>query len=250
MIRTLIIDDEEKNRTAIAALVAKHCPELDIVGEAASAEEGYRKIEQLAPHLVLLDVKMPGHSGFALLKRFEQIDFEVIFITAYDRYAIHAFEFNAVDYIMKPVSVTKLQIAVGRALERIKTKNNSELVMHFIQSLSDRDEALQKLSVHHNDRVVFIIVAEICSIESKTDTTTISLQDGKHYYSSKDLVKFEQVLEGNGNFIRINKSVIINIRHIKSYSKSETCTIEMITSQTFDVSKRRKHEILQKLKNV
>lgn len=248
MISTLIIDDEEKNRAAIAALLEKHCPGLQIVGQAASADEGYRKIEQLKPHLVLLDVKMPGHSGFAMLKRFKQIDFEVIFITAHDRYAIHAFEFNAVDYILKPVSVIKLQAAVQKAINRIKSKSNNEMVMHFVHCLSDKEETLQKISVHHNGNVIFLMVDEICSVETKTDTTIINMLDGKHYYSSKDLLKFEQLLEGIDMFIRINKSVIINIKHLKSYSKSETCIIEMKNGQSFEVSKRRKHDILGKLK--
>lgn len=247
MISALIIDDETHNRENLRELLTQYCKELKVPDEAGSAEEAYKKIQQDKPQLIFLDIKMPGKSGFELLKLFPEIDFEVIFVTAFDRYAIRAFEFGAVGYILKPIDVTKLKKAVDKAVERIKQNQGNQVMLHFVKTLSDSNEMLSRFQVHHNGKVVFIEVANISFIESKEDSTILTLSDNTHYYSSKDLVKYETVLENAGNFIRINKSVILNSDCIRSYTKGEPCFIEMKTGQTFEVSRRRKSEILKRL---
>jgi two-component system LytT family response regulator len=247
MISTLIVDDEGHNRDNLRTLLKLHCPELKITGEAASSDEAFQEIKNHAPQLVFLDIKMPGKSGFELLKMFQEIRFEVVFVTAFDRYAIKAFEFGAVGYILKPIDVSKLKKTVEKAIEKIKLNTHNNVVLHFVKTLSDANGLLNKFPVHHNDKVVFIEVADISFIEAKEDSTVLTLFDNSHYYSSKDLGKYETVLEGAGNFIRINKSVILNTDYIKSYSKGEPCCIELKTGQSFEVSRRRKAEILKKL---
>ncbi len=248
MINCVIIDDEEGNRSALQTLISKHCPEIHVSGQAENADDGYKKILDLKPQLIFLDVKMPGKSGFDLLKRFSIIDFEVIFISAFDKYAIRAFDFNAVAYILKPVSVVKLISAVSNARERIDLKSGTELVMHFIKTLSDKDELLNKFSLHHNGKVIFVNISDIAFIQTLENNTILNLSDNSHYYSSKDLAKFEDVLQNTENFIRVSKAVIINTNYIKSYSKGEVCLIEMKCGQVFEVSRRRKTEILKRLK--
>jgi|JI7StandDraft_1071085.scaffolds.fasta_scaffold126662_1 two-component system LytT family response regulator len=248
MITALIVDDEENNRTVLEILIKKHCPMISLIGKAASADEAVEMINRLQPKLLLLDVKMKSKTGFDLLRMFDKIDFEVVFVTAHDNFAVTAFEFNAVGYVLKPVDVDKLKIAVDKAIERIKSKRDVDVVMHFINTLSEKNELVNKFSVHHNGKVVFISVSEISFIQTSGNNTILNMIDNAHYYSSKDLARFEEVLRVRDNFLRINKSVIINIDHLKSYSKGETCYLEMKSGQSFEVSRRRKTDIIKKLK--
>lgn len=248
MISCLIIDDEESNRNVLRTLLGKNCPDIKLLDEAANADDAFVKINTYKPQLIFLDIMMPKKSGFDLLKMFPSIDFEVIFVTAYDNYAVSAFEFNALDYILKPISAQKLIKAVEKGIQKINSNSHGESILHFVGSLSDKNDLVSKFSVHHHGKVIFVEVSEIAFIEAKEDNTILTLLDNSHYYSSKNLVKYESVLEGSGNFIRINKSVIINKNLIKSYSKGEPCIIELKTGQVFEVSRRRKAEILKNLK--
>jgi len=248
MIPTLLVDDEVHNRNVLRSLISSHCPGLEIIDEASTADEAFLKINMLKPALVFLDIKMQKKSGFDLLRMFTEINFEVVFVTAFDRYAIKAFEFGALGYILKPIDSRKLTNAVAKAVERIRSNESNNMALHFIKTLSDTNDLLSRLPVHHHDKVIFINVPDISFIEAKEGHTTLTLFDNTHYFSSKDLVKYEAVLEGAGNFIRISKSVIINTHYIKSYSKGEPCIIEIKTGQTFEVSRRRKTEILKILK--
>lgn len=248
MITALIVDDEGSNRQMLQMLLRDHCPVIGTIHEAADIETAYSQIITLRPELVFLDIRLPGKSGFDLLKMFTRIDFEVVFVTAYDRYAIRAFEFNAIDYIIKPISVPRLLNAMDRVVERMKTSTRSELVLHFVKTITDGNELSQKLSVHDKDKVRIIDVSEIASIKTEQDHTTITLVNKARYYSSKDLVKFESLLQGMPNFIRITKSVIVNVFMIKSYSKGEPFVIELKNDEVFEVSRRRKSEVLKHVK--
>lgn len=250
MIPSLIIDDETHNRTFLRTLLTEHCPCIHIIDEAANAEEGFAKIKRLQPQLVFLDIKMREKSGFSLLKMFNEINFEVIFVSAYNKYAIRAFEFNAVGYILKPIDIDKLIKVVAKAAERIKTNTNNDLALHFIQTISEENDLVNKFSVHHNGKVIFIHVSEISFIEARLENSMLTLSNGSHYHSSKNLAQFEAVLSETANFIRINKSVIINTNDIRSYSKGELCIIDMNSGHSFEVSRRRKSEILKKLKEI
>ena len=134
MITALIIDDEENNRIVIRTVLQKYCPEIRVLGEAEGVEQAFILINQFKPKLVLLDINMKPKDGFDLLKMFSKISFEVIFITAHDNFAMKAFEFNAVDYVMKPIESSKLKLAIDKAKERIVSKQGSNLVMHFIKT--------------------------------------------------------------------------------------------------------------------
>lgn len=247
MITALIIDDEENNRNVLETLLNKHCSDITVVGEADNAGDAFLKINQYKPRLVFLDINMPQKGGFDLLKMFPKIDFEVIFVTAHDNYALKAFEFNAIDYIVKPIDKSKLIRAVEKATGRIATNYTDDLVLHFVKTLSDKNELLNKFSVHRNGKVFFINVSEISFIETIDGKTKLNLFDNSQYFSSKDIGRFEDVLQNMANFVRINKQVIINVDFIGGYSKGEICIIDMKSGQFFEASRRRKTEILKKL---
>lgn len=248
MITSLIVDDELHNRNVLQTLLSKYCPEIKVLGEADNAAEAFFKIIEQKPQLVFLDIKMPGKSGFDLLKLFKEIDFEVIFVSAFDEYAIKAFEFNALDYILKPIDYVKLERAVNKAITKIKGNGKDNTILHFVKTLADKDDLINKFSIHHNGKVVFINVNDVEFIEAKTDFCELYLKDSSRYTSSKDLKLFEDVLSEAGNFIRISRSVIINTNYLKGYTKGEVCIIELTSGNHFEVSRRKKTEIISKLK--
>jgi len=250
MITAIIVDDEIHNRNVLQTLLKKYCPEIKVLDEADSAPEAFFKIVEQKPQLIFLDIKMPGKSGFDLLKLFREIDFEVIFVSAFDEYAIKAFEFNALDYILKPIDYVKLTKAVGKAVTKIKSQGKDDTMLHFVKTLADKDDLISKFSLHHNGKVVFVNVSDIEFIEAKTDFCELYLKDGFRYTSSKDLKLFEDILTEAGNFIRISRSVIINTNFIRGYTKGEVCIIELGSGHHFEVSRRKKTEIIGKLKAI
>jgi two-component system, LytTR family, response regulator len=250
MITAIIIDDEAHNRNVLRTLLQKHCPDIKVLDEAESAAEAFFKVIEQKPQLLFLDIKMPGKSGFDLLKLFKEIDFEVIFVSAFDEYAIKAFEFNALDYILKPIDYVKLTKAVSKAVAKIKTHDKDDTVLHFVKTLADKNDLISKFSVHHNGKVVFVNVNDVEFIEAKTDFCELYLKDGSHYTSSKDLKLFEDVLAEAGNFIRVNRSVIVNTNYLKGYTKGEVCIIELVSGHHFEVSRRKKTEIIGKLRSI
>ena len=139
MIKTIIIDDEIANRTVLDSFLKKYCPKIDVVGFAENADDAYQLILDEQPDLIFLDIKMPNKSGFDLLKMFDEINFNIIFLTAYDEYAIKAFEFNAIDYILKPIDSQKLIKSVAKVEKVIQLKINSNII-HFIKSIDEKNE--------------------------------------------------------------------------------------------------------------
>lgn len=251
MIKAIIVDDEAANRNVLRTLLSKHCTHIKVLEEADNAEAAFEQINKHKPDLVFLDVRMPVRNGFDLLRMFDKINFEIIFVSAFNEYAISAFEFNALDYILKPIDYIKLVKAVAKATDKLsKRDQQNEQILHFIKTLDEKNELVSKFSVHHNDKVIFINIAEIVYIKSKSDFCVLCTKDGEKYTSSKDLKQYDDVLQQAGNFIRINKSVIISSDFIKSYTKSEPCIIELKSGETFEVSRRKKTEINLQLKKL
>jgi len=247
MVTAIIVDDEAHNRNVLKILLEKHCPSVRITGEAGDAEEAFGKIHSLKPQLVFLDVKMPGKSGFDLLRMFTGIDFEVIFVSAFNEFAIPAFDFNALGYILKPIDYSKLISVVERAIAKVIADINNDNIIHFVQSIERTTDLLSKIAVHHRGRVVFLDLAEVVTVESKSESCLICMADQAHYVSTKDLKLFEGMLGGMKNFVRISKSVIVNTNYIRSYTKGEPCIIEMKNGNTYEVSRRKKKEVKDRI---
>jgi two-component system LytT family response regulator len=250
MVSALIVDDEKHNVVMLQSLLKENCPDITILDTAHNADTAYEKINSLKPQLVFLDIKMTGKSGFDLLRQFSGINFEVIFVSAYNEYAITAFEFNALGYILKPIDYVALQKTVNKAISIINARDtiNNHEIAQFIKTLEDKGDRINKILVHHNDKVVLLNVRDFVYIEGKTDYCEINLNDKSHYTSSKELKKFEDLLNEIGSFIRINKSIIVNTDYIKSYTKGEICEITVSTGQVFEVSRRKKTDIISLLK--
>lgn len=247
-IKAVLIDDEVSNRLVLNSLLKRYCPIIEVIGEATSALDGVNVINELQPDLVFLDVKMPIHTGFDMLRMFDEIPFRVVFITAHDEFAIQAFEFNAIDYLLKPVDYTKLVKAVDKVALNIQQNKWTDSVQ-FVKSLDEKSQQLKSISFHGKDKVTLVNIDKISFIQADRNYCDVITETNDRYVSTKTLAEYEVMLGPYSNFLRINKSVIINIDYIKEYSKGSVCFIHMLHGEEeMEVSRRKKGEILQYIK--
>lgn len=248
-IKAIIVDDEKNSRDVLKSLLDSWEDELDITLEASNVEEAYHLINTHHPELIFLDIQMPKANGFSLLKRFEELPFEIIFVTSYDKYAINAIKFSALDYLLKPVEIEDLNQAVKKALLTIKKKNTSQLqVINLINSINEEQKE-RKIAVHSGEKVKLIHCSQIAYIEGDRRYCQLYTVEGERFTLAKYLKDFEEYFGDNSDLVRISKSHIINTAHIKEYSKGEPFIIVLTTGATFETSRRKKADILDKLKN-
>ncbi len=249
VIKVIIIDDEEHNRYVLESLLAKYCPYVRCIAQADSADTAYELINIHKPDLIFLDIKMPKKSGFDLLKMFNEINFEVIFVSAFDEYAITAFEFNALGYILKPIDYEKLIQSVEKAGKKIALNQHNDSVLHFVKTIEDQNDLITKINFHHGGKVILVPINDIVAVEAFDNNCEVTLKNNDRLFSSKSLKVFESLLNQFDYFIRVHKSVIINVNELHSYSKHDICIITMKNGKEYEVSRRKKHEVLEKIKH-
>jgi two-component system LytT family response regulator len=244
----LIVDDEEDSRSVIRKLLKSFCPQVKVVGEASNITSAYEMILQLSPEVVFLDIQMPGGNGFSLLKKFTKIPFETIFVTSYDKYAIEAIKLSALHYLMKPVEVDDLIEAVERLENTVMQKDLRQEQMINVIFNMDSKELEKRMAVHFNDRVKLLLLSDITHMEGERNYTTIHTVQNEKYNSAKNLGEFEEMLEESPQFFRIGKGCIINLNHVKAYTKGEPCTITLSGDLSFEISRRKKQAFLERFK--
>lgn len=249
-ISAIIVDDEKNSRIVLNNLLSNFCPAVQVIGEAASADEAYGIISEQHPDLVFLDIQMPTGNGFTLLQKFQQVPFEVVFITSYDEYAINAIKFNALDYLLKPVVIEELKEAVRKAVERLQDKSQRIASMQNLIHNIDKDILDQRISFHKNDQVRYIAVRNISHVRSDGNYSIVVTDQNETFSSSKTLKEYDDYLSAFPGFIRVHRNCLINVRELKSYSKGEPCIITMENGETIEVSRRKKQEVLEALRLV
>lgn len=245
-ITSIIVDDEQSSRLVLSHLLEKFCPEIDIVGEAANIEQAYHCIVERKPDLVFLDIHMPTGNGFELLKKFEKIPFDVIFVTSHDQFVINAIRFSALDYLLKPVEVSDLQMAVKRVVSKFSEKLTS--APNLVNLLYNLDEEEKKIALHDQRKVRFVNVSDIMYFEGDINYTIVVSRTGGKFTVAKTLKAFEELLADIPFFIRVNKSYLVNANAISDYTSKEPCIISLQNGKEIEISRRRKQEILSYLK--
>lgn len=234
-INCLIIDDEQPARDLLREYI-EHEPELNIVGEATKGKEAVEMIDNLRPELIFLDVQMPGMNGFDVLDDITHDPF-VIFTTAYDQYAIKAFEKNAVDYLLKPIDQERFRLAVKRAVERMKLEQNN--VGELLRSLKTENKTSydSHLFVQKSEKLINLPVEEIIFLEASGDYTILTTPTDQ-FVSSSGIGKLEEILNPE-TFIRVHRSTIININFLKEIEKhfNGGMMVKMTTGKSFPVSR-------------
>ena len=243
MINALIVDDEPKNIRILQGLLDKSCPDVTIVGEAISAETAIPLIRDKNPDLVFLDIEMPYGNAFDLLDKIMPVNFEIIFITAFDDYTLKAFKYSALDYLLKPVSIDELKIAVFKAKERIRFKNINAQLQNLVFNINKTNASLQKIALPCNDGLVFVLLSEIIRFEAKGGYTHVYVSNNQKYISSRIIKDYEELLPED-IFFRIHNSHIINLNFVKKYHKGRGGMIEMADNAMIEVAIRRKDEFL------
>lgn len=249
MIKAVIVDDELSNRNVLKKLLEKFCPDIAVVGEAGNIESGYQVIKDQEPDLVFLDIQMPNGNGFSLLKKFEPVMFQIVFVTSYDQYAISAIKFNALDYLLKPIEIDELKAAVQKAKKRISEKDDHST--QIINLINNSTEALHEhnISIHNKGKVKFIKLKELVYAEASVNYSDLYLVSGERIVTTKTLKEMEDILEGSNLFLRINKSCLVNVGFIDSYNKQEPYILTLKNGKEFEISRRRKQEVAARLKN-
>jgi two-component system LytT family response regulator len=248
MVNAILIDDEQLSRDALRKSLELFCPGIKIVSEAGSADEGKTQIETLNPQLVFLDIAMPVKNGFELLKSFDRINFEIIFVTAHDAYTIQAIRYSAVDYILKPFDENDLVNAVERAQRKIQDKSGHINISTFLHNVIQRlpNDQMQ-LCVASTKGFQIIKINDIVCCEAQNSYTIFHLFDNQQVVSSKPIGDYELLLQ-DACFVRIHKSWLVNMKHIKEYRKGEGGIVIMINNKELEVARRKKEHFITELK--
>ncbi|OWP82258.1 DNA-binding response regulator [Flavobacterium covae] len=220
----IIIDDEKRARLNLSILLKEYCPEINIIAECENLPEGVKSIRKNKPDLIFLDIEMPGHSGLELLDFFDEneINFKIIFTTAYQEYAIQAFKFSAIDYLLKPINPKELVDATTRFSKEKEKINNYQILKENL-----KEDTFRKIAVPSGNSLVFIEINDILFIKGEGAYSEISFTNNDKLLVSRNLKNFEDIICEQKNFIRIHKSFILNTNYIKSYNKSDGGSIEI-----------------------
>jgi two-component system, LytTR family, response regulator len=248
-LQTVLVDDEPRGINTMQSLLEMNCPDVDIIGRYTNADEAVEGINQLHPQLIFLDIAMPVKSGFQMLKEIEELNFEVIFVTAHNKYMLDAFHFSAIDYLLKPIDDDLLIDAVTRASKRIIDKTGTKHLQNLINSLElGKVGQDMKLCIPSIKGFVVVDLNTILFADSCGNYTNFYFTDKQVICSSKPLHDYEQILH-DSNFIRIHKSCLVNLKHIKEYVRGEGGSVILSNGNKLDVSRRRKEEFLHRMKS-
>ena len=217
-IKAIIVDDEESARDVLQNLLVRFCPEVDLIAKCENVPQAVDVIKKENPDLVFLDIEMPNYAGYELVNFFDTVNFDIIFVTAYDQYAIRAFEIAAIDYLLKPIDIERLKLAVKRAKLQRNSSEQSQRLALLGNTLETKQ--IKNIIVHDKGQQHLVALEDIIAIEALESYCTIYTHDKKHTVS-KNLKHFETLLIPAPKFIRVHKSWIINRDSIKHYSKSD-----------------------------
>jgi len=244
MISAVIVDDEKRAIQILKDSLLQDFPDIRILGVAQSAAEAYSIITELKPDLVFLDVAMPQESGFDLLNKLPTLDFEIIFVTAFDQYAIDAFKFCAIGYILKPIQRKELNLAVLRAIKLITEKQETNRNKLLLQNLVTPGSQTNRIGIPSQEGLEFVSIQEIIRCEGVQRCTKVIFKERKTLISSYNLGEFKRLLEDYG-FFSVHKSHLVNMEHVIRYVKEGF--VELSDQANIPVARRKRQEFLQYL---
>ncbi|MBL4703754.1 MAG: response regulator transcription factor [Flavobacteriales bacterium] len=243
MIDAVIIDDEELSRNTLKQLLNKFIREVNVIGEADSVESGVLLLGKTNPNVVFLDINLKDGTGFDILEMCDDISFEVIFVTAYDEFAIKAFQFAAIDYLLKPIRMVLLKDAV----KKINNRNGQDVknrLNHLIDEINSEKQTAKRITIPTANGFEVLLINQIVRCQSDGNYTLFYLDEKTSFLSSKTLKEYSDLLETCG-FLRIHRSHIINLDHVKRYVKGKGGEVVMADGAIVPVSRERKEDLLK-----
>jgi two-component system, LytTR family, response regulator len=243
-IKTILVDDEANNLAFLKSLLDEHCSNIEIIETTTDPNDGLLMIQELKPQLVFMDIDMPGMTGFELLKKLEPLNFEVIFVTAYNQYALEAFEYNAVGYVTKPIVTEKLIAAVEKASKKIADHKYTEHIFSLLENVQQKNNT-DKIALPTMQGLQFVKIEQINYCESNGNYTQFYLTDKSKILVSRQLGEYEKLLPTD-TFVRIHDKHLINLSCIKEYIKGNGGEVILEDGARLTVAARRKEELLSR----
>lgn len=242
-LRTIVVDDEPDARGFITSIAAEYCPDVDIVGTAGDIREGVERIRELKPDLVFLDVEMPHGTGFDLLTEFPGKDFDVIFITAFNHYAIQAIRFSAVDYILKPININEFIDAVNKVVKKraVSADRGNDNIRTLLENL--RTGMPSRLAIPTSDGMEYVNPKEIIRLEAERSYSWFFMTGNRKILVSRHLKEFQELLDDR-YFFRPHNSHLINLKYVKKFIRRDGGYIEMLDGAQIPVSRTRRELFL------
>jgi len=244
MIRTIIIEDEPVSRETLTIMLKRYPDDIEIVDTCSNPTDGIESIARHAPELIFLDIQMPKMTGFDMLKKIPKIDFEVIFTTAFDHYAINALRISALDYLLKPVDAEDLTSAIEKCKQRLMEKKPTFQFENLFNNLTNKNPLDKTLALSASDGISFVKMSDILRVEANGRYSKFYLLNKETILVSKTLGDFEEILAAN-QFFRIHDSAIVNLNHVKKFIRGDGGTIILSDNTELDVARRRKDEFVK-----
>ena len=241
-IRSIIIDDENNNIDNARALLREYCPAVEVVATATNAAEGIAVIREHRPDLVFLDIQMPVQNGFEVLKAFSRIDFEIIFVTAFDQYGIQAIKFSALDYLLKPINIEELKKAVEKAADALHTKRTSQNIVNLMEYIRMGRKEVPKIALPTQQEILYVRIDEIIRCEASNNYTNFVLDNGQTVLVCKTLKEFDELLKPYG-FIRPHQSHLVNANCVRSYLKEDGGLLLMKDEIKVPIARQKRESI-------
>jgi two-component system, LytTR family, response regulator len=247
-LKAILIDDEPRGISSMQKLLQINCPEVNVIGTYTDADEAIKMVRGQQPDVIFLDIAMPVKNGFELLKELKGMNFEVIFVTAHNQFMIEAFHFSAIDYLLKPVEDNLLIDAVNRAKKRLAEKSGSKNVETFLHNLKQKQSPTKmRLCIPSLKGFQVIELDDILYAESSGNYTNLYFLNKPMVCTSKPMHEYEKLLEDAG-FVRIHKSILVNLLHVKEYLRGEGGSVILSNGHEVEVARRKKDLLIAKMK--
>jgi two-component system LytT family response regulator len=251
LLNALLVDDEMNNLNSLQFMLENDCEGIDVKGKAINAKEAREWLKTNTANVIFLDINMPGEDGFQFLNSLPNTDFKVVFVTAYNEFALQAIKASAVDYILKPINIEELQKAVEKVKQitanPIAAQQNLQLLNHLLQTVQKKLPP-QKIALPQLGGINFIEISDIVSLQADSNYTIIHMKDMQKLVITKSLKDFEELLDET-QFVRIHKSYMVNLKQIVEYSTSDGGIVKMTDGNQWSISRRQLDFFLEKMKN-
>lgn len=241
-ISCIIVDDEINNIENLCLILGKYCNEVKVLATALNADEAIELIEKYKPDMVFLDIQMPEKSGFDILRSIPQIDFEIIFITAYDQYGIQAIKFSALDYLLKPIVIAELKIAVQKAKGKIRAKQKNVSIENLLDYIKKGQNETPKIALPMLTEIMYVKVDDIVRCEASDNYTTFYLQNKEKILVCKTLKEYAELLRPH-NFVRTHQSHLVNLRFVKSLLKEDGGVLLLTNLAKIPISRQNRENV-------
>jgi two-component system LytT family response regulator len=250
MIKALVVDDEPRARESITAILSSVFPEVELLGEAGGVEEAYMQIEALQPNLVLLDIKMGDGTGFDLLRRYQKVPFKVVFLTAFDEFAIEAIKFSAFDYLLKPINTVELRQTLDKLKETLGLEEDMQLkIKALLNNFDTLNISKKKIVLKTSDSIHLVNLGNIIRCEADTNYTWVYIYEQPKILISKPLKYFEELLDEYG-FFRVHQSHLVNLNYFSRIDKIEGGILILSDNTSIPIAVRKRDTLYQLLENL